>query len=90
MPQPIIGKEFFSQPWWKFLLSLKIKAKDYFWLNYTLYRGLPGDTGGKKTVNEEDIRDVGSIPGLGRTSRGRHGNALENHHGQRSLVGYSP
>ena len=35
------------------------------------------------------------IPGLGRSSGGRHGNpvhysCLENPHGQRSLVGYSP
>ena len=42
-----------------------------------------------------DIRDVGSIPGLGRSLGGGHGNppqysCLENPHGQRSLVGYSP
>ena len=39
--------------------------------------------------------DLGSIPGLGRSLQGRHGNplqysCLENPHGQRSLVGYSP
>ena len=39
--------------------------------------------------------DLGSIPGLGRSSREGHGNpfqysCLENPHGQRSLVGYSP
>ena len=38
---------------------------------------------------------LGSIPGLGRSSRGGHGNPpqysfLENPHGQRSLAGYSP
>ena len=42
-----------------------------------------------------DIRDVGSIPGSGRSPGGGHGNplqyfCLENPHGQRSLVGYSP
>ena len=42
-----------------------------------------------------DIRDAGSIPGLGRSPGGGHGNplqyfCLENPHGQRSLVGYSP
>ena len=42
-----------------------------------------------------DIRDVGSIPGLGRCPGGGHGNplqysCLENPHGQRSLVDYSP
>ena len=45
-------------------------------------------------ANTEDIRDVGLIPGLAR-SGGGHGNprqysCLENPHGQRSLVGYSP
>ena len=42
-----------------------------------------------------DVRDVGSDPGLGRSSAGGHGNPfqcsyLDNPHGQRSLVGYSP
>ena len=39
--------------------------------------------------------DLSSIPGLGRFRGGGHGNplqysCLENPHGQRSLVGYSP
>ena len=42
-----------------------------------------------------NARDLGSIPGLGRSPGGGHGNSLryswlENPHGQRSLVGYSP
>ena len=42
-----------------------------------------------------DSRDLGSIPGLGRSPGGGHGNplqycCLENPHGQRSLMGYSP
>ena len=42
-----------------------------------------------------DRRDVGSIPGSGRSPGGGHGNplqcsCLENPHGQRSLAGYSP
>ena len=42
-----------------------------------------------------NVGDLGSIPGLGRSLGGGHGNplqysCLENHHGQRSLVGYSP
>ena len=41
------------------------------------------------------MEDLGSIPGLGRSTGGRHGNplqysCLENPHGQRSLAGYSP
>ena len=47
------------------------------------------------TANAGDIRDVGSIPGSGRSPGGRHGNplqysCLENPHGQRSMEGYSP
>ena len=39
--------------------------------------------------------DLGSIPGLGRSPGGGHGNplqysCLENSHGQKSLAGYSP
>ena len=46
-------------------------------------------------ANAEDGRDAGSIPGLGRSPGGGHGNllqdsCLENPYGQRSLVGYSP
>ena len=41
------------------------------------------------------IKHAGLIPGLGRSPREGHGNplqysCLENPHGQRSLVGYSP
>jgi len=41
------------------------------------------------------VGDLGSIPGLGRSPGGRHGNplqycCLENPHGQRSLAGYNP
>ena len=43
--------------------------------------------------NAGDIRDPGSIPGLGRSPGGGNGNTqyscLENPHGQRSLAGYS-
>ena len=46
-------------------------------------------------ANAGDLRDMGSIPGLGRSPGGGHGNSLEyscleNPHGQRSLVGYGP
>ena len=46
-------------------------------------------------ANAGDVRDAGSIPGLGRSPRGGHGNALqysclENPHVQRSLASYSP
>ena len=46
-------------------------------------------------VNAGDMKDLGSIPGPGRSPGGGHGNpfqysCLENPHGQRSLAGYSP
>ena len=46
-------------------------------------------------ANAEDIRDMGSIPGLGRSRGGGRSNplrysCLENPSGQRSLAGYSP
>ena len=46
-------------------------------------------------ASAEDLRDSGSIPGLGRSPGGGHGNplqcfCLERSHGQRSLLGYSP
>ena len=51
-----------------------------------------GSDGKEPTCN---ARDPGSIPGLGRSPGGGHGNplgysCLENHHGQRSLAGYNP
>ena len=46
-------------------------------------------------VNTGEIRDTGSIPGLGRSPGGEHGNplqysCLENPHGQSNLAGYTP
>jgi len=44
-------------------------------------------------ANAEDIIDTGSIPGLGRSPGGGHGNLLQYsclEPGQRSLVGYLP
>ena len=46
-------------------------------------------------ANARDAREAGSIPGLGSFPGGGNGNPfqcsrLENLHGQRSLVGYTP
>ena len=46
-------------------------------------------------ANAGDLRDMGCIPGSGRSHGGGHGNPLQysclkKFHGQRSLVGYSP
>ena len=54
--------------------------------------GFPGGSDGKESACSEG--DLGSVPGLGRSPGGGHGNplqysCLENPHGQRSLAGYS-
>ena len=58
-----------------------------------VFLGLPSGSAGKETACI--VGDLGSIPGLGRTPEGGHGNLLqyscvENPHGLRSLEGYSP
>ena len=55
--------------------------------------GFPDGSGGKESACNSG--DLGSIPELGRSLGGGHGNplqysCLENPHGQRSLAGYSP
>ena len=57
-----------------------------------LNRNFPGGSDGKASAC--NVGDLGSVPGLGRSSGGGHGNplqhaCLENPHGQRSLAGYS-
>ena len=58
-----------------------------------VFLGFPGDTDSKESAC--NARDLGLIPGLGRSLAGGHSNplqysCLENPHGQRSLVGYRP
>ena len=62
-------------------------------LCYTV--GFPGDTVKNTPADAGNIRDAGSVPGLGRSPGGGHGNplqysCLESPHGQRSLAGCSP
>ena len=59
----------------------------------TISKGFPDGSDGKESTC--NVGDVGMIPRLGRSPGGGHGNplqysCLENPHGQRSLVGYSP
>ena len=60
------------------------------------HKSFPGDASGKDPpASAEGIGAVGSILGSGRSPGGGHGNplqysCLENPHGQRRLVGYSP
>ena len=54
--------------------------------------GSPGGSDGKESSC--NVGDLGSVPGLGRSSGGGNGTPLqysylENPHGQRSLAGYS-
>ena len=57
-----------------------------------LGRGFPGDSDGKESAC--NARDLGSVPGSGRSHGEGNGNQLQflpgEAHGQRSLVGYSP
>ena len=58
-----------------------------------VFLGFPGGSDGKESACHAG--DLGSIPGLGRSPGGRHGNplqcsSLENPHGHMSLAGYSP
>ena len=58
-----------------------------------MVEGFPSSSAGKESAC--NVGDLGSIPGLGKSPRGGHGNplqysCLENPHGQRSPVGYSP
>ena len=58
-----------------------------------LYGSFPGGTNGKEPpANAANMRDVGSIPGSGRSSEGgmaTNSSILGESHGQRSLAGYS-
>ena len=61
--------------------------------NLSLCMGYPGDSAGEESACNEG--DLSSIPGLGISPDGGHHNpllytCLENPHGQRSLVDYSP
>ena len=58
-----------------------------------VFMGFPGGSDDKESACSAG--ELGSIPGLGRSPGGEHGNllqcsCLENHPGQRSLLCYSP
>ena len=62
-------------------------------LKWHVYMGFPGGSDGKESAS--NLRDLGSILGLGRSPGGEQGSplqysCLENPVGQRSLAGYSP
>ena len=84
----------------KYFLKNDLKRPWLFeWERNVLYSsltplmGFPGSSTSKESVCSAG--DLSSIPGLGPSPEGGHGNpfqysCLENPHGQRSLVGYSP
>ena len=58
-----------------------------------VFLGFPGGSVSKESTC--NVGDLSSVPGLGRSPEGRHGNplqcsCLENLHGQKGLAGYSP
>ena len=62
-------------------------------MGHMVTQGLPGGSESKESTCR--TRDLGSIPGMGRSLRRGHCNplqysCLENPHGQRNLVSYSP
>ena len=70
------------------LLPIEIFLKHFIYLASYFWLGFPGGLYGNAV-------DLGWITGLGRSPGERNGNplqysCLENPHGQRSLVGYSP
>ena len=63
------------------------------WKYFMRHKGSARDSDGKESAH--NVGDLGLIPGLERSPGAGHGNplqysCLENHHGQRSLAGYSP
>ena len=69
------------------LQSTKYNTHWYIYMGFPVVKNLPANTG--------DIRDMGSVPGSGRSPGGGHGNplqyfCLENPQGQSSPTGYSP
>ena len=72
----------------------EIKSLTTFFLRSVVRKlGFPGGSNGKESAY--NVRDLGLIPGLGRSPGRGHGNPLqdscmENPHGQRSLVGCNP
>ena len=63
------------------------------WSDNRYIQGFRGCSDGKESAC--NVGDLGLIPGLGRYPGGGHGNllqyfCLENPHGQRNLVSYSP
>ena len=78
--------------WWLDICALGLK-NEKMKIKFEKYLGFLGDSDVKESACS--ARDLGLIPGLGRSPGGGHGSpvqhsCLENPHRQRSLVGCSP
>ena len=76
-----------------FFKTLPLLLSTFFFFFLPCVDRLPGGSDGKESAY--NTGDLGSIPSLGRSPGGEHGNplqysCLENPHGWKSLVGYSP
>ena len=77
-----------TEPW-----DVQVSGQTYFWVFLWGSLSFPGGSDDKEAAC--NVGDLDSIPGLGRSPGGEHGNplqyfCLENPHEQKSLVGYSP
>ena len=87
----LFGKESTRRPWFNSWVGKIPWRRDRLPTPVSL--GFPGGSDGKESTH--NIGNLGSIPGLGRSPGGGHGNplhysCLENPHGQRSLAAYNP
>ena len=75
-------------------LNNQLPASFFFFLRRLSWLwGFPGNSAGKESAY--NVEDLGSNPGLGISPGGGHGNplqysCLENPHGEKGLLGYSP
>ena len=89
-PGSSAGKEL-AWPWFNLWVRKIPYNRDR--LSTPVFLGFAGSSADKESSC--NVGDPGSIPGLGRSPGGEHGDPLqyswlENPHRQRSLVGYSP
>ena len=88
-----IPSTYLFPPWYPYICSLCLYFCFANKIIYIIFWGFPGDSDSKGVAC--NAREPGSIPGFRRSPEEQNGNSpqyscLENPHGQRKLVGYSP